>query len=79
MPRAKPTDDNMRAEYDFSGAVRGKYADRFASMGVQVTLDPDVAKVFGTSKAVNEALRTLARIEKARARKPAAARRKKAG
>ncbi len=50
----------MRDEYDFSGAVRGKYASRFAQGTNIVVLDPDVAEVFGDSEAVNEALRLLA-------------------
>jgi hypothetical protein len=32
--------DNMRPEYDMSGGVRGKYADRFPQDGVMVTLAP---------------------------------------
>ena len=50
----------MRDEYDFSGAVRGKYVSRFAQGTNIVVLDPDVAEVFGDSEAVNEALRLLA-------------------
>ncbi len=49
----------MRPEYDFSDAVRGKYADRFSSDCVMVQLDPDVAAAFPDTKTVNEALRTL--------------------
>jgi len=48
----------MRAEYDFSGAVRGKYAKRFAAGSNVVVLEPDVAEAFPTSKAVNAALRS---------------------
>jgi hypothetical protein len=51
----------MRDEYDFSGAVKGKYAGRFAKGSNVIVLDPDVAEVFGDTKAVNEALRLLAR------------------
>jgi hypothetical protein len=47
----------MREEYDFSGGVRGKYADRFADGSNVVVLDPDVAAAFKTREAVNEALR----------------------
>lgn len=50
--------DEMRAEYDFSGGVRGKYAARFAEGSNVVVLAPDVAEVFRTAKAVNDALRT---------------------
>lgn len=48
----------MRAEYDFSGGVRGKYAGRSGRLGKVVILDPDVAHVFRTSAAVNAALRS---------------------
>ena len=51
----------MRAEYDFSGAVRGKYAERFAKGSNVIVLDPDVAEVFPDAEAVNEALRVLAK------------------
>ena len=49
----------MRAEYDFSGGVRGKHAARYAQGTNVVVLDPDVAKAFPDSAAVNEALRAL--------------------
>ena len=50
-------EDGMREEYDFSGGVRSKYADRFAEGSNGVVLDPDVAAAFKTREAVNEALR----------------------
>lgn len=53
----KPENDDMREEYDFSGGVRGKYADRFAKGSNVVVLDPDVAAEFKTRQAVNDALR----------------------
>lgn len=53
--------DDMRAQYDFSGAVQGKYAKRFAQGSNVVVLSPDVAAEFPTSEAVNEALRDLLR------------------
>ena len=62
--RATPSDD-MRAEYDFdySKAVRGKYYRRLLREGANVAvLDPDVAKAFRSSSAVNEALRSLLRV-----------------
>jgi len=52
--------DEMREEYDFSGAVRGKYAERFAKGSNVVVLAPDVAEVFTDGQAVNDALRVLA-------------------
>jgi hypothetical protein len=42
----KDHDPEMLEEYDFSGGVRGKYADRFAEGANVVVLDPDVAEVF---------------------------------
>ncbi|MFC1660988.1 hypothetical protein ACFL3S_05980 [Gemmatimonadota bacterium] len=51
----------LREEYDFSEGVRGKYASRFAEGSNVIVLDPDVAEVFGDARAVNEALRLLAR------------------
>jgi hypothetical protein len=59
----EPNDD-LRPEYDFSslsGAVRGKYYQRFRA-GVNLRLlEADVAKAFPTDTAVNEALRTVLR------------------
>jgi hypothetical protein len=60
----KPDIDEMRPEYDFSGGVRGKYLPRLAKGTDVVLLDRDVAKVFPTSKAVNDALRVLAEAGK---------------
>ena len=54
-----PDRDTMRPEYDFSGGVRNKYAARLRRGTNVVLLDPDVAKAFGSSKAVNQALRAL--------------------
>jgi hypothetical protein len=64
-PPIDPGDDKdleMREEYDFSGGVRGKYAERYAQGTNLVLLDPDVAKVFPDSAAVNDALRALVKI-----------------
>ena len=59
----KQAGDQMRAEYDFSGAVRGKYLERYKESSNIVVLDPDVSSVFPNAAAVNEALRGLAAIE----------------
>lgn len=59
--------DTMRDEYDFTGAVRGKYAARVAQGTNIVKLDPDVAKVFPDSASVNEALRLLAKLARQQA------------
>jgi hypothetical protein len=55
----------MRAEYDFSKAVRGQTARRYAEGTNVVLLDADVAKMFPDSASVNQALRVLAQIAKA--------------
>ena len=65
-------EDTMRPEYDFSKAVRGVTAARYAQGTNVVLLDPDVAAVFPDTRAVNEALRTFAKlppIPKPRSRK----------
>ncbi len=46
----------MRAEYDFSKGVRGKYYQRYRQGTNLVLLAPDLAKVFRDSEAVNIAL-----------------------
>ena len=58
--KTEPSGPEMREEYDFSGAVRGKYAARFAEGSNVIVLDPDVAAVFRDPRAVNSALRLLA-------------------
>jgi hypothetical protein len=54
--------NEMRKEYDFRGGVRGKYAARVRQGTNIVVLDPDVAKAFPDSRAVNRALRALLRV-----------------
>jgi hypothetical protein len=52
----------LRSEYELSQlgrGVRGKYYRRFTAGTNLVLLDPDVAKVFPTGQAVNEALRVI--------------------
>ncbi len=56
----------MRTEYDFSGAVRGKYFERYKQGSNIVKLDPDVFEVFSTSDSVNSALRLLASVARKR-------------
>jgi hypothetical protein len=46
--------------------VRGKYAERYARGTNLVLLDPDVAEVFPDAEAVNQALRALASVIRAR-------------
>jgi hypothetical protein len=55
-------DEDMLPEYDFSEATTGMFADKFGSGSRVVLLDADVAEVFPTAEAANEALRDLAGI-----------------
>jgi len=60
--RIRRAPDELRPEYDFdySKAVRGKYYRRLLEEGANVVvLEPDVARAFGDSAAVNDALRSL--------------------
>jgi hypothetical protein len=54
--------DELRPEYkreDLGQGVRGKYFESYRAGTNLVLLSPDVAAVFPTEKAVNEALRSL--------------------
>ena len=60
--RKVKTSDELRPEYkreDIGVGVRGKYFESYRSGTNLVLLSPDVAKVFLTEEAVNEALRSL--------------------
>ena len=59
-PAKRPRE--MRPEYDFSGGVRGKYAEQYRAGTNVVLLEPDLAKAFPDSKSVNDALRALVAI-----------------
>ena len=53
--------DGMRPEYDLAAlgpGVRGKYAKQLQGTTL-IALQPEVAKAFPTSEAVNEALRVV--------------------
>ncbi|MCA9427422.1 MAG: hypothetical protein KC940_12200 [Candidatus Omnitrophica bacterium] len=69
-PEEKTKDPDMLDEYDFSGGVRGKYAERYREGTNIVKLDEDVAKVFPDSKSVNDALRAIAGIIESRETHP---------
>jgi hypothetical protein len=60
--KTPPADDDLLPEYDFSGAVRGKYHERFRQSTNVVVLDPDVSEAFPNADSVNAALRTLATV-----------------
>jgi hypothetical protein len=53
--------DELREHYsfDYSKAKPNRFADRFDEEAIVVVLDPDVAAVFTTSEAANQALRGL--------------------
>ena len=58
MARQSKGPPEMRDEYDFSGGIRAKYAQRINPDTKMVVLDPDVAAAFSSGTAVNRALRT---------------------
>ena len=65
--KEKKTADELRPEYsfDYSKAVRGKYYKRILEEGANVVmLEPDIAKAFVDSAAVNDALRSLLDLAK---------------
>ena len=59
MSKDVDSEDELLPEYDFSGGVRGKYAAAMAEGTNVVVIAPDLAKIFPTSEAVNDALREL--------------------
>jgi len=57
-----PASDELRPEYDFdySKGIRGKYQQRLLEEGANiVVLEPELARSFRDSAAVNDALRSL--------------------
>ena len=60
----KVSEPELRSEYDFSGAVRGKYYKRYLEGTNVVVLEPDVAKRFKNSASVNKVLRAYLRGSK---------------
>jgi len=69
---SKRRTSEVRAEYDFSGGVRGKYVDRYRRGTNVVLLDPELLQAFPDSRSVNDALRALVAIAtRAEARKGA--------
>jgi hypothetical protein len=61
--------DTMRPEYDFSKAVRGATAARYAQGANIAVIDPQVLDVFPDGVAVNRALRALAPVLRRRRRR----------
>ena len=67
------SDVDIRPEYDLAALgrpARGKYARRFSAGTNVVVLEPEVAKAFPDSAAVNDALRVVMRASRA-LKKPA--------
>src|SRR3990172_2837198 len=64
--RRSNRDNDLLPEYDFTGAVRGKYYERYRQGTNVVLLDPDVAAVFRDSAAVNDTLRRLVSLAEAK-------------
>ena len=68
--------DELRPEYDLSqlkGCVRGKLAT-LVKQGINIIqLESDVAEIFHDDVSVNEALRTLIRLNKQKPQKLASA------
>ena len=61
MRKVKASDE-FRPEYkreDLGVGIRGNYFEEYRKGTNLVLLSPDVAKVFSTEEAVNEALRSL--------------------
>ncbi len=59
---AKKSDDGLRPEYDLSklkGGVRGKYYQQPIAGSNLMVIEPELAKIFPDSEAVNRALRLL--------------------
>jgi len=67
----KKIENDMRAAYkrsDFRNLERGKFFQEVAKGTSVVLLDPELAKAFSTSEAVNEALRGLLALTEQTAR-----------
>lgn len=68
--KVKEPDGELRSEYDASslkGGVRGKYARRYSEGTNLVLLAPDVAEAFPSDESVNEALRSLIKVDRGEA------------
>jgi len=61
-PKTSYLSDNLRPEYsfDYSKGVRGKYYKQILKEGANIAvLEPDIARAFPNSAAVNDALRVV--------------------
>lgn len=68
-----PLSDELRPDYDFSGAVRGRHHAAYQAGTDVVLLDADVARAIPDSSSVNPALRLLLDVaeKQARSKRPA--------
>jgi hypothetical protein len=76
--KGRKANDELRAEYrfDYSKAVRGKYYRRLLKEGANVVmLEPDIARAFQDSAAVNDALRALLSVARSSQRRRTRSRR----
>ncbi len=78
MNKRATSDPEMRDEYDFSpeelrDGMHGRYAAGLGDGVNRVSIDPDLLDVFPDAESVNQALRAVASVIRARtAQKPAA-------
>ena len=78
----KDDKDELRPEYrreDLGPGVRGKYFEAYREGTNLVLLSPDVAKVFTTEQAVNDALRSLIDVAQRSVGPKRSSRRRKSG
>jgi len=65
------TKDDLRPEYNLAelkGGTRGRYRKGYEESSNVVVIEPDLAEAFPNTKAVNNALRELLKLRKARTR-----------
>ena len=58
--KKKKNNTDMQPEYDFTGGVRGKYAQRYSEGTNVILLDPDLQDLFPDSESVNRVLHAIA-------------------
>lgn len=61
------SNDELEQEYDLKSlgkGVRGKYFEKYQKGTNVVVIDPELSKAFPNTKAVNDALRQVLKIEK---------------
>ncbi len=65
------TKDDLRPEYnlnELTGGVHGQYRKGYEESSNIVVIEPDLAEAFPNTKAVNDALRELLKLRKAKTR-----------